>query len=157
MKVKLANVALKLDKIGNSIIVKEVTPAELLFLIADHHSAAGGNPVLSLEIVKRREKGMVPEKDATGRLIFVTDHNSPDGQSPKMIPGFVNTEEDLEVEFNAAKEKRRLMAKYQAPRISKFFEGAIPTMPTTFDEAMEAGIEARTSTERLLTVGDTGE
>ena len=44
----LADIRLKLDKNGSDVAVKNVTPAQLLFLVAEHHANAGGSPILSI-------------------------------------------------------------------------------------------------------------
>jgi len=42
----LADITLRLDKNGSDMDLKGVTPAELLFLCAEHHPNAGGNPIV---------------------------------------------------------------------------------------------------------------
>lgn len=148
MKVKTAMIELKLDKIGITVVRRGVTPAELMFLVADHHSKAGGDPVVRLEIEKEMIEAEVQEKDATGKPMFDKENK------PIMRPGFVATDNDREIEFSPGQERRRLQNIYGAKRITKFYPGPIPTMPTTFEEAREAGISAESPTERLLTVGE---
>lgn len=41
----LADITLRLDKNGSDMDLKNITPAELLFLCAEHHANAGGNPI----------------------------------------------------------------------------------------------------------------
>lgn len=62
---KTATVHLKVDKIGNSVWVQGVTPAELMFLVADNHVNAGGDPVLSL---KETEEVEITPMDERVRL-----------------------------------------------------------------------------------------
>lgn len=147
MKVKTATIELKLDKIGITVTRRGVTPAELMFLVADHHSKAGGDPVVSLVIEKKMEEGQVQEKDPTGKGMVK------DGK-PVMKLGLVPTEEDNEIECTPGQERKRLQGMYGAKRIAKFYPGPMPTMPTTFEEAREAGISSESPTERLLTVGE---
>lgn len=49
VEMPLADIRLKLDKNGSDIVVKNVTPAQLLFLVAEHHANAGGSPVTSIK------------------------------------------------------------------------------------------------------------
>ncbi len=46
---KTANIILNMDRIGASVVKKGVTPPELMFLVAMHHSNVGGDPVMKLE------------------------------------------------------------------------------------------------------------
>ncbi len=72
---KLANVVLKLDKIGTSVPLKKVTPSEVMFLVADHHPNAGGDPILKLEeldeevdITPSQERRRLAEKYGARRV-----------------------------------------------------------------------------------------
>lgn len=144
---KTATVRLKQDKIGCEVVLKGVTPAELMFLIADNHIRAGGDPVMELTIEKKKVLGEVEERDPTGRVVLV------DGK-PHMIPGLVDSDEDNELNLSPSQERNRLGARFGVNRIKKFYPGPIPTLPQTFEEARQAGIGAEAPTERLLTVGD---
>jgi len=48
VEMPVADTRIRLSKF-NDVAVKGVTPAELAFLVAEHHARAGGNPVLEIE------------------------------------------------------------------------------------------------------------
>ena len=52
---KVANIILGLSK-GHEVGLKGVTPAEVLLLVAEHHTNYGGDPVISLEEQKEEVK-----------------------------------------------------------------------------------------------------
>lgn len=52
---KVANIGLALFK-GHEIHLKGVTPAEVLLLVAEHHTNYGGDPILHLEELKEEVK-----------------------------------------------------------------------------------------------------
>jgi len=140
-------VKLKTDKLGNSIILKGVTPAELMFLVADNHQQAGGDPVVELVREKKKVVGEVVNRDGEGRPILDAQEN------PVMVKGWVDSEEENFLKISAKQERDRLARKYGSKRISKFYPGPIPTFPTSFEEARENGIGQVTPSERLLEVG----
>lgn len=58
VEMPLADVTIKIDKNGSDVDVRHVTPAELLFLCAEHHTNAGGSPV-----VRCTPQGKVSRRD----------------------------------------------------------------------------------------------
>ena len=52
---KLANIGLALTK-GHEVHLKGVTPAEVLFLVAEHHQNVGGDPIIHIEELKDEVK-----------------------------------------------------------------------------------------------------
>ena len=146
-EIPTARVTLKTSKIGNTIQLKRVTPAELMFLIADNHTEAGGDPVVKLEPEVKWKKGMVPARDAMG--IELKDE---EGEKLPEVEGLIPTEEPVVFKLTPKQELDRLAGKY-GKRIRKFFPGPMPTLPRSFEEAREAGIGAVTPSERLLEVG----
>lgn len=103
---KLAELRIRLDKTGWDVPLVDVTPAELMLLVAEHHANAGGDPVLDL-----KETG--------------------------------------EVERTATQEVERLRMKYAANKVKALFQGAIPNVPQTYDEAKKAGIGFVLPTNKL--------
>ena len=53
---KLATIVIKLEKSGSNVRLERVTPAETMFLVADHHTNAGGDPIVSLEELEDESK-----------------------------------------------------------------------------------------------------
>ena len=49
----IATCRIKLDKLGQDVLKKNVTPAEAVFLVAEHNARAGGIP---LEVIGEPEK-----------------------------------------------------------------------------------------------------
>jgi hypothetical protein len=94
---KIADVVIRIDKTGLDVHRSGVTPAELLILVSEHHTNAGGDPVQSLT-----EKGEVVRTDS----------------------------EELD----------RLRTRFQHGKVKAAYQGAIPTLPKTFEEARKAGI-----------------
>jgi hypothetical protein len=54
VEMPIADITLKLDKNGSDIDLKNVTPAEVLFLCAEHHGNAGGSPITRFTNVGRK-------------------------------------------------------------------------------------------------------
>jgi hypothetical protein len=143
----LATVKLKIDKM-QEVVKQHVTPAELMFLVADHHTLAGQDPVLSLKLEYKQEKKLVQDKDPTGQpMVDVMN-----GQ-PVMVEALVDTDELATLKLTSVQERRRLSGIYNAKRIGKFYPGTIPNLPQSFDEARENGVQTNTPSERLLEVG----
>ncbi len=142
-----ARVILKTSKIGNTVTLKRVTPAELMFLIADNHTEAGGDPLVKIEPEVKMTKGMVPARDTIG--IELKDE---EGNPLPEVEGWVKTDEQIVFKMTPKQELNRLAQKY-GKRIKKFYPGQMPVLPQTFDEAKENGLGGTTSTERLLEVG----
>jgi hypothetical protein len=144
---KTATIKLRTQQIGCTVTLHGVTPAELLLLVADNHKICGGDPVVSLEIEKKRERREVQEKDAAGKLLVNSDG------TPKMIFGWVETDEDVELSHSPVDERSRLEAKYGRLKVSKLFMGTIPSLPEDFEEARKVGMTLQAESDRLLTVG----
>lgn len=143
----LATVRLKIDKM-QEVVKQHVTPAELMFLVADHHSAAGGDPVISLKLEKKQELREVEDLDPTGAPLLDVMTGK-----PVIAKRLVDTNEDAVLKIRPQDERRRLSAIYNPKRVGKFYPGTIPNLPQTFDEAREAGTQVVAPSERLLEVG----
>lgn len=63
MKIKTADIKIKLDKIGADVVRKSVTTAEAAILTAEHHKRAGGVPI---EILPATEK----EAELSGTALY---------------------------------------------------------------------------------------
>lgn len=64
---KLATVTLKMNRVGSTIIKKNVTPAELLLLVAMHGPEAGGDPVIEVKETGETSADF-PDHAEVGRL-----------------------------------------------------------------------------------------
>ena len=109
---KLADIQLKIDKLGSTVPLVDVTPAEVLYLVADHHSNAGGDPIVEI-----KEKGEA--------MTFTGEEK--DGKPVKHLR-------------SPSEELARLMTKYPNKKLAKVYAGFNPRMPETFDEARKGGI-----------------
>lgn len=114
---KQANVDLKIDKFGSTIPLTGVTPAELFYLVADHHQNAGGDPVVTLT--------------ETGEAVTFT------GEMKKNTKG---VDEPVLRPRSESEELARLRMKYPSNRLGKIFGGYAPRLPETFEEARKGGI-----------------
>ncbi len=110
---KQADIELKIDRFGSSVPLKGVTPAEVLYLVADHHINAGGDPII--ELVEKGEAQTV-----TG--------TSPDGKA-------------IVRPRTAGEEIQRLRRKYPSRNLAKVFGTSFePNLPTDFAHARASGV-----------------
>lgn len=154
---KLANIILKTEQIGNSVPLKNVTPAEVMLLVAANHAQAGGDPIIKLELAKKKafkEKG-VHETDGAGVKQYEADPSKENGKGePIMVDGWVETDEEIEVKRTPSAERLRLLGKYGAKKVNKVLgSGPIPSIPETFEEAIAAGLQMSLVDDRFFLVG----
>ena len=170
---QLANITLKVNSLGSSVDLQNVTPPELMFLVADNHKGAGGNPIVKMEVLDDKfedepiTKIRAELKDVEKRLADLDELEIADEVREARTRRFrdiikVKTDRINELLFlkkrrahNPATERAFLGLRYGAKRMKSFFPGSIPQMPTTFEEAQQAGIGADVPTQRLLDHGDT--
>lgn len=117
---KLATVTYNLTKEGHYVIRENVTPAEHLLIVAEHHANSGGKPVVS---VKETGVAEVEEVDDKG--------------AKKKRPR------------SSAEEVARLRQRYAGNKVSALFQGAMPNMPTTFEEAEKLGVQTILPSSKL--------
>jgi hypothetical protein len=120
---KLATVVYNLTKEGHHIQRENVTPAEHLLIVAEHHANSGGKPVVS---VKETGDTTKVEVEEGGKKVV------------KTVPA-----------RTAADEVARLSGRYAANKINFLFPGADPKMPTTFEEAEKRGVQLRLPSSKL--------
>lgn len=165
---KLANIVLKLDKIGSSVQRKNVTPAEVMFLVADHHVNAGGDPIVKLVEIKEdtEEKALVPLRKELEVLrtqleeladLELTDEirerrqRSLQNRIDSKEGLIANLESIIQLRNLSPKQERdRLISRYGGIRISKFYPGAIPALPQDFEEARSTGVGQDATPARML-------
>ncbi len=169
---KLAHIRLKMDKIGSDVLIKNVTPAEVLLLVSDHHANAGGNPV-TIESQLEDDEEEQPLKALASDISRLEALLESLGQEDLAMDvrmrreGFITNQLNSLRErvarlkylqarrkFTNAQEVDRLRQKYGKQRVNKAFPGALPQLPETFEEAIKVGPEVETPESRLFTVGD---
>ena len=169
---QLANIVLKVDPIGSSIPLKHVTPAEVMFLVADFHQKAGGDPIVKFQTVaddaekstiEKLQKELKTLEDGFEALDTLELQDEIREKRTNSFQSRIQQKRDKIEELSnlvtlrvipPKAERDRLITKYGAKRIGKFFPGAIPSLPQTFEEARSAGFGATLPVERLVTVGD---
>ena|ERR1041385_6882731 len=121
---KLATVIVGLYK-GHEVVLHDVTPAEVLFLVAEHNASYGGDPII----------GPVVETGDTDTIKTTVDGK----EVVKM----------REKPWTAVDEVDRLRRKYGEVKCNILFPGSSPTVPTSYDEAREKGVKVKISPGRL--------
>jgi hypothetical protein len=142
MPVRSCRVRLSKDQ---DVALREITPAEACLLVAMHHKNVGDNPL--------HEFGTCVKQSA----IHYTDPDNPKarpGHKPKFEDGkHVGSEVDLKeytyVTRTNVDEVSRLVTKYGKKRVSNLFPGAMPTLPSSFDEAVKVGLSAELGDQTL--------
>lgn len=124
---KLATVTLNIAKHGHHVVRENVTPAELMVLVAEHHANAGGDPVLEIKETGDTTKVEVEEG---GKKVTKTV----EGRKPQ-------------------DEVARLKTRYAANKINHLFQGAIPNLPKDYKEARELGVRMVLPAAKLTEVG----
>lgn len=149
---KLANVILQRDELGNTIPVKNVTPAELMLLVGDSYPLCNGqNPVKQLTPVKERVWDIVQDRNSDFSLAFKDDPSKEDGKGePILVEGWKDTDKDKEVQRTPQFELQRLAVKYGKEKVKRAFgTSPIPQLPQTFDEAQQYGMGLSLGGERF--------
>lgn len=131
----LAKGFLKLNKF-TSVPIRNVTPAEVALLVAEHHRNAGGMPIENL--------GRQTDKKGKA-MVYTEDEHGVETGTMKEV--FV---ERAEIQVDPRAERSRLANKYRASKVAALFPGLVPSFPTTFRQAMEAGLSTTMPDERLL-------
>jgi hypothetical protein len=165
---KLANLVLKTDKIGSTVQRWNVTPAEVMFMVADHQANAGGTPVVKLtEIADDREKKLLEPLQAQLEKLEAEleethetelTHEIKQRRLNGILTKIKQTQDQIAEyeglirlrQLSPAQERARLVGRYGGPRIKKFFPGSIPTLPTSFKEAQDSGMGGTIETERMI-------
>jgi len=113
---KQADIELQIDRYGSTVPLKGVTPAEALYLVADHHVSAGKDPIISLV--------------ETGEAMTITGTEKKDGKEVPVLRPRSNGEEI-----------NRLRMKYPAKNLVKVFGSSYePNLPSDFARARQAGV-----------------
>lgn len=126
---KLATIVYNLTKEGHHVQRENVTPAEHLLIVAEHHANSGGKPVVSV----------TPTGD-TGEVEVETKDEK---------TGVVTKSKKKVTPRTPAEEVARLRQRYAGNKVAALFQGAMPNMPTTFEEAEKLGVQTVLPTSKL--------
>lgn len=88
---KTANVHMTLTKEGHDVFLTDVTPAELMLLVAEHHHNVGKDPVISLEELGDEDR---TPQDEVRRLRLKYAGNKIAALFPGATPSMPTTFED---------------------------------------------------------------
>lgn len=170
MAQKLANCQLKYNTFGSTMQLKNVTPAEMLLLVSMFHSrpdGPGGDPIVEKhfkEIPEDSEKKqveplMVKLKEIEEKIEETAEEELTDEIREKRTAALLTRQEQLQDQIRSvlevksirdlepAQEVNRLKQKYGEPKVNALFAGAIPSLPTSFQQAKELGLKQK------LTIG----
>lgn len=158
---------IKQDKIGSSVPKQYVTPAELMFLVADHHANAGGDPVVKfqeipetfeqeqIEPLQRDLTKLEKQLDALDKLDLTDEIRE---KRERSFRTRIDTLRDkLQLwqhrasmrQLTPQKERARLAGFYGSKRIGAFYPGPIPNLPETFEEARQTGVNTSSPVEKF--------
>ena len=166
MAQKLANCQLKYNTFGSTMQLRNVTPAEMLLLVSMFHSrpdGPGGDPIVEKyfkEIPEDTEQEQMTPlleklKDLQTKIEATSEEELTDEIREKRTAALTTRYEQvqdqirslLEVktlrELEPAQEVNRLKQKYGEPKVNALFAGAIPVLPTTFQQAKDLGLKQK--------------
>lgn len=165
----LANITLKMAKVGSSVQRLNVTPAEVLVLVNIHRVNAGGDPIVRLKEIppEREDEQMAPLQKKLDKLVELRDGlDDLDDITPEVRTRRENSYRDqieaLNGQLNTLKmikhlrtltptqERDRLKGRYQQVTIKALFPGAIPQVPQTFEEARKGGLDSERAEGRFM-------
>lgn len=167
----LANIRLKMDQFGSDVEKKNVTPAEVLLLVADFHPYAGGDPIKTLkQVPEKAELERLAELQAdieqltkrhaeTVDLLDITEEVREKRLESfrTRITSLQSQLDDLRVingrrKLDSIQEKQRLIFSYGRKKVERIFPGSSPNLPTDFDSAKRAGLEVSKDTDQNIFV-----
>lgn len=134
----LAEVQVQTNQLGSTLHLRNVTPAELMFLAAAYSQHSGGRPIRSLVLEETEEQ--VPVKEHHDEMVV----NGVLVPARDVITQMVTkkTGKRKTATRSAVEERNRLYAKYGKLRVQALYPGAIPQLPSTFNEAVRTGLSA---------------
>jgi len=149
---KFVDIILQRDELGNTVPVKNVTPAELMLLVGDSYPLCNGkNPVIKMIPVMERKRGEVQDRDSAFQPMFKDDPEAENGKGkPILVRGWIETDKEREENRTPQFEVKRLASKYGGEKVKRAFgNGPIPQLPQTFDEAIQYGMGLHLGGERF--------
>ncbi len=172
----LCTVRIKTTQINSNVLLKHVTPAELMYLIADNHRNVGGDPIVGDILVESEEaeqaqleKLQKEKADKEAELVRLDAAELAEEIREKRESALqqkIRICEDaigglaylaLVRSLGPMDERIRLSKKYPANKLAKFYPGQVPSLPQTFEEARRHGTKMVTGgtpgDDSLFTVG----
>src|SRR5882757_1034839 len=150
---KLYDIMLKKDE-NSTIPIKNVSLAEMMFLVSNNNLLAKGNPIVSHKPVMVKVWGDVPVREMNMFLQweqkYENDPEQPDGRGKELTQkGWIDTDKELDHPRTEAQEMDRLSMRYGAKKIARLFgTNGIPRFPETIEQAISLGMRMNTMGER---------
>lgn len=151
MKQPIANIVLKLDKIGATVALKHVTPAEVMLLCAMHSGNAGEMPIVKFDLIDPKSNEMalkslqdeLSKQEALLEELSEIENITEEVRERRAITiqgkieSYQSRINELQYIINIrnlspSAERARLTSKYNQIVVNKFYPGNMPTIPTDF-------------------------
>jgi hypothetical protein len=137
VKFPLGNFHIKIER-GQTVWRNNITPPELMLLVAMHQAGAGGMPVVEFKLNQQ----VLQELEAEANEL-------PPGEKKAYVESKIMLHKN-DVEADPRALRNYLAGRYGNERVNKLFPGSEPQMPTTFKRAMSIGIETKIQGARLF-------
>lgn len=166
---KLAHVVLKRDELGNTVQRKYVTPAELMFLVADSKDAAKGDPVIKIDLVAddaeelelKRMKAKLEELIAKRETFSLSEEITEEVRESRVnaLSNVITNTEDRIARLEGLQRLRtlepdqevtRLCSRYHQHKIVAMFPGGNPSLPATHEAAIRSGLTTSVAGNRFI-------
>lgn len=139
---KQANIVLHLSK-EHSVIKKNVTPIEVLILVAEHHRNNGGNPVELITGTESDAKIHIPAQPAVNEVVEnVAEYKDKAGKvipaHTKVVRAAQPAKEASERDRTTDEEISRLRRIYHGTKVDTVLT-KIRDLPSTFEDAITKG------------------
>jgi len=157
---KTCNCLLKLDE-SHTILKTNVTPAEMLILVALHQQNAKGDPIQPIPLKGKKNETEVYQnvqeiqlKDEQGNVVQTVEVSTPkldkDGKPVVDAKGEpILEKKQMPATRSDEDEKDRLTIKYGSKVVEQAFPGAMPQLPTEFDQARQLGLKTQFKQPKL--------
>lgn len=133
---KVATVILKTNQLGSTVRLINVTPIEALYLVAEHHVSAGGEPFDLSKIVE--ESFPIPCYNETNEPVL-----DEEGKQKMVEPPWATSK------WTKNQEMRRLRAKYPIKKIDAMMQKVVE-LPETYADALAMGLDTELPSQRLV-------
>lgn len=158
----IARVHLKINDVNSSVFRDLVTPAELAVLVASFKSKVGDNPIVSITEQEESDnlaqlEEINTELEAVNSAISALREDVTVVREVRMQRQFDYKAEQERLQakidriksilalrrLSSSQECSRLCAKYATYRVKSIYPGGNPNLPTTFNEAIALGLNAK--------------
>lgn len=156
---KLAHVVLKRDEFSSTVPRKYVTPAELMFLVADSRDAAKGNPIVTITLIpdnaeeaelSKLEKELEVMQDKREKF-SLSDEITEEVRTERVnaLDYLIKNRQDRINDIQGLQalralesdqEVRRLARRYRQDKVAGMFPGNNPVLPSTHEDAIKRGL-----------------